>query len=96
MSRVGAENLKLFLQDLLDALIEKEMPQVVEDIRKVLRTIEESLTRLGQARPTVGHIRIFLTQVKTSFAQPASRSAFGVEESLDSDVPAPRLGDPTC
>uniref|UniRef100_L7IQ43 Interferon-induced GTP-binding protein Mx2 n=1 Tax=Pyricularia oryzae (strain P131) TaxID=1143193 RepID=L7IQ43_PYRO1 len=69
MSRVGAENLKLFLQDLLDAHIEKEMPQVVEDIRKVLRTTEESLTRLGQARPTVGHIRIFLTQVSTSFAQ---------------------------
>ncbi|KAI6608869.1 hypothetical protein MCOR14_012096 [Pyricularia oryzae] len=69
MSRIGAENLKLFLQDLLDAHIEKEMPQVVEDIRKVLRTTEESLTRLGQARPTVGHIRIFLTQVSTSFAQ---------------------------
>ncbi|KAI6292488.1 hypothetical protein MCOR33_009822 [Pyricularia grisea] len=69
ISRVGAENLKLFLQDLLDAHIEKEMPQVVENIRKVLRTIEESLTRLGQARPTVGHIRIFLTQVSTSFAQ---------------------------
>ncbi|TLD04383.1 uncharacterized protein PgNI_12228, partial [Pyricularia grisea] len=69
MSGVGAENLKLFLQDLLDAHIEKEMPQVVEDIRKVLRTTEESLTRLGQARPTVGHIRIFLTQVSTSFAQ---------------------------
>ncbi|KAH9427484.1 hypothetical protein MCOR02_012115 [Pyricularia oryzae] len=69
MSRIGAENLKLFLQDLLDAHIEKEMPQVVEDIRKVLRTTEESLTRFGQARPTVGHIRIFLTQVSTSFAQ---------------------------
>ncbi|EHA47155.1 dynamin GTPase [Pyricularia oryzae 70-15] len=69
MSRVGAENLKLFLQDLLDAHIEKEMPQVVEDIRKVLHTTEESLTRLGQARPTVGHIRIFLTQVSTSFVQ---------------------------
>lgn len=28
--------------------------------------------------------------------RPASRSAFGVDESLDSDAPAPRLGDPTC
>ncbi|TLS21024.1 uncharacterized protein PpBr36_10767 [Pyricularia pennisetigena] len=85
MSRVGAENLKLFLQDLLDSHIEKEMPKVIEDIKKVLHITEESLTRLGQARPTTGHIRIFLTQVSTSFSQL-------VQAALDGNYHGPYYG----
>lgn len=69
MSRVGVENLKVFLQELLDSHIEKELPKVIDDIKRHLRCTEEGLNRLGQDRPTVGHIRIFLTQVSTNFSQ---------------------------
>jgi GTPase SAR1 family protein len=69
MSRVGVETLKLFLQELLDTHIEKELPKVVDDIKMHLRHTEEGLDLLGQERPTVSHIRIFLTQVSTNFSQ---------------------------
>lgn len=66
---IKTENLKLFLQNLLDAHIEKKMPQVVKNIRNILRIIKENLTRFGQTRPIIGYIRIFLTQISTNFAQ---------------------------
>ncbi|QBZ53323.1 hypothetical protein PoMZ_08999 [Pyricularia oryzae] len=39
------------------------MPQVVKNIRKILRITKKSLTRFGQTRPTVGHIHSRLRAV---------------------------------
>ncbi|KAH7303290.1 putative dynamin GTPase [Stachybotrys elegans] len=61
MSRVGSEKMRYFLQGLLDAHIQRELPSVRDEIKKMLTTVEADLVSIGDARPTVGHIRTFLT-----------------------------------
>ncbi|SPJ90330.1 related to dynamin GTPase [Fusarium torulosum] len=65
--RIGAEKLRVFLQDLLDAHIERELPKVKEDIRKSLEASEKELHALGEPRSTVGHIRTFLIGLSLRF-----------------------------
>ncbi|KAK8008225.1 Interferon-induced GTP-binding protein Mx, partial [Apiospora marii] len=67
MSRVGVENLKLFLQDLLDRHIEKELPNVIEEIKHHLREAEASLALLGPERSTVSDIRFHVTKISMDY-----------------------------
>ncbi|XWX00434.1 hypothetical protein V2A60_008454 [Cordyceps javanica] len=69
MDRVGADKLRTFLQDLLDMHIERELPKVRYEIEKMLAAREEELRTLGSARPTVGHIRAFVTSLSMEFYQ---------------------------
>ncbi len=50
---MGIEKLKLSLQNLLDAHIEKELPKVREEVKSMIRSTEFSIARLPQERPTV-------------------------------------------
>ncbi|KAI3399279.1 hypothetical protein diail_7233 [Diaporthe ilicicola] len=65
--RVGIENLRTFLQNLLDAHIDRELPKVREEIKAKLATTEVELKALGDARTTTGHIRTFLTSLSMNF-----------------------------
>ncbi|CAG1959688.1 unnamed protein product [Fusarium graminearum] len=65
--RVGAEKLRVFLQDLLDAHIERELPKVKTDIKNGLLASETELQVLGEPHPTVGHIRTFLIGLSLQF-----------------------------
>jgi hypothetical protein len=66
-SRVGIDALKLFLQILLNQHIERELPKVVKEIKALLAQTEANLANLGDSRPTVSHIRMFLTQLSMKF-----------------------------
>lgn len=65
--RLGADNLRKFLQDLLDSHIEREMPKVRDEFVKTLNTFERELKSLGEARVTTDHIRLFLPNLSMQF-----------------------------
>ncbi|KAJ4194581.1 hypothetical protein NW759_016514 [Fusarium solani] len=75
--RIGAEKLRVFLQDLLDTHIERELPKVKEDIRKSLEASERELQALGEPRPTVGHIRAFMIGLSMRFTEIAQAALDG-------------------
>ncbi|ENH71810.1 Interferon-induced GTP-binding protein Mx2 [Fusarium oxysporum f. sp. cubense race 1] len=75
--RIGAEKLRIFLQELLDTHIEKELPKVKEDIRKSLEASERELQALGEPRPTVGHIRAYLIGLSMRFTEIARAALDG-------------------
>ncbi|KAL1845372.1 hypothetical protein Plec18170_009811 [Paecilomyces lecythidis] len=66
-SRIGIENLRSFLQDLLDRHIERELPKVRRDVRRLLNQVNEELVDLGPERSTAGQIRLYLTRISTEF-----------------------------
>jgi len=55
------------LQQLLDKHIERELPKVRDEIKRKLSSTEAELRSLGDARPTVGHIRSFVTDRSMTF-----------------------------
>jgi GTPase SAR1 family protein len=67
LSRVGIENLRVFLQELLDSHIERELPKVREELRELLERNCQDLAALGMERSTAGQIRIYLTQISADF-----------------------------
>ncbi|RKK88630.1 hypothetical protein BFJ71_g12906 [Fusarium oxysporum] len=75
--RIGAEKLRIFLQELLDTHIEKELPKVKEDIRKSLEASERELQALGEPRPTVGHIRAYMIGLSMRFTEIARAALDG-------------------
>ncbi|EJP61428.1 dynamin GTPase, putative [Beauveria bassiana ARSEF 2860] len=85
MSRVGVENLRRFLQDLLDTHIEKELPKVREEIKKKLVATETDLKSMGQARPTVGHIRSFMTSLSMRLYELIQAALDGSYHSVDAE-----------
>ena len=56
-----------FLQELLEQHIERELPKVRAEIKKLLLQTESEIAGLGDERPTVGHIRMFLTRLSMGF-----------------------------
>ena len=66
-SRVGIENFRVFLQDLLDSHIERELPKVRKELRELLERNSQDLAGLGMERNTAGQIRIYLTQISADF-----------------------------
>lgn len=72
--RIGAGNLRLFLQELLDSHIERELPKVLDEVKKILEKTQIELDSIGVGRPTLGHIRSYLTQLSMSFYE-LSRAA---------------------
>lgn len=67
MSRVGIDALRDYLQALLDQHIEKELPVVRTEIKALLHQTEQDLVLLGDERPTVTHMRAYLTRLSMRF-----------------------------
>ena len=66
-NRVGIVALRGFMQSLLDQHIDKELPKVREEIRKLVRKTEEDVLVLGDERPTIAHIRMFVSRLAMRF-----------------------------
>ncbi|KAJ6118957.1 Dynamin [Penicillium samsonianum] len=66
-SRVGVDKLRYFLEEILDRHIERELPKVREDIRRLLREKNEELDELGAERDSPNQIRMFLTKIGTNY-----------------------------
>ncbi|KAJ5210048.1 Dynamin [Penicillium cf. griseofulvum] len=76
-SRVGVENLRCFLQDFLDGHIERELPKVREDIRRLLREKNKELDELGAERDSPNQIRMFLTKIGTNYYNVIQAGVYG-------------------
>ncbi|KAM0517737.1 hypothetical protein ACHAPE_004711 [Trichoderma viride] len=85
MSRVGAEKLRVFLQDLLDIHIERELPKVRDEIKKLLTMKEAELKSMGDARPTVDLIRSFLTSLSMGFYELLQAALEGHYHRIDAE-----------
>lgn len=85
MDRVGAERLRVFLQQLLDSHIERELPKVRDEMKKKLSSTENELKSMGEARPTIGHIRSFLTNLSMRFYELLQAALEGNYHSIDAD-----------
>lgn len=66
-TRVGIDNLRNFLQQLLDTHIEHELPKVRKEVASLLRATEYELAQIGPERSSVSQIRMFLTHVSMEF-----------------------------
>ncbi|KZZ92844.1 Dynamin, GTPase domain protein [Moelleriella libera RCEF 2490] len=95
MDRVGAENLRQYLQTLLDAHIERELPNVRHEAKKVLAAKETELKLIGEERHSVAQIRSFLIGLGSRFYQLLQAASRGSYDSVDpeffSGQKAPRL-----
>ncbi|KAJ6132636.1 Dynamin [Penicillium samsonianum] len=67
LSRVGVDKLRCFLEEILDDHIERELPKVREDIRRLLREKNEELDELGTERKSPNQIRMFLTKIGANY-----------------------------
>ncbi|KDN69483.1 putative interferon-induced GTP-binding protein Mx2 [Colletotrichum sublineola] len=83
--RVGASQLKEYVQDLLYEHIEKEIPKVREEIKQKLVEVEGRLQRLGLERPTLHHVRSFLIEMSMRFHQLAQDSLNGHYLGVDAE-----------
>ncbi|KAK1725721.1 vacuolar sorting protein VPS1 [Colletotrichum acutatum] len=77
MSRVGIENLKVFLQELLDEHLEGELPKLKEEIRRKLDLFEKDLEDMGPERRSLGDIRSFMTNLSMRYYQLAQAALDG-------------------
>ncbi|GAO16255.1 uncharacterized protein UV8b_08230 [Ustilaginoidea virens] len=94
MDRVGIANLRAFLQKLLDTHIERELPNVRDEIKKALKDGTDQLKDLGDARSSIGHIRSFMTDISMKFCQLLQAALDGSYHSIDArffDNPDSRL-----
>ncbi|EGR44068.1 uncharacterized protein TRIREDRAFT_71103 [Trichoderma reesei QM6a] len=83
MDRVGIEKLRGYLQGLLDNHIERELPKVRDEIRKLLAEKDDELQSLGFARSSTDLIRTFLTSLSMKFYQLLQAALDGNYHSID-------------
>ncbi|KAJ0163639.1 Interferon-induced GTP-binding protein Mx2 [Colletotrichum tanaceti] len=83
MDRVGIENLKVFLQELLDEHLEREMPKLKVEIRRVLEAKEKELEAMGPERRSLGDIRTFMTNLSMRYYTLAQAALEGNYHSSD-------------
>ncbi|KAJ3945792.1 uncharacterized protein N0V96_004133 [Colletotrichum fioriniae] len=77
MSRVGIENLKVFLQELLDEHLEGELPKLKDEIRRKLDLFEKDLEDMGPERRSLADIRSFMTNLSMRYYQLAQAALDG-------------------
>lgn len=91
--RLGASNLRRFLQQLLDEHIERELPKVREEMRVLLGKVEGELSDLGHERPTSMHIRMFLSRFAMRFHTVTAAALRGDYHATDAPFFARPSGD---
>ncbi|KAK0886917.1 hypothetical protein LTR02_017711 [Friedmanniomyces endolithicus] len=75
--RVGIDKLRGALQALLDQHVEKELPNVREEIRAMIRSTEQDLLGLPKERPTLAHLRMFLSELAMQYHSLTSAALSG-------------------
>ncbi|TKA74100.1 hypothetical protein B0A55_11064 [Friedmanniomyces simplex] len=76
-TRVGIDKLQTSLQALLDRHIEKELPKVREEIKSTIRTSEQEMFSLPPERPTISHLRMFLSDLAMQYHSLATAALNG-------------------
>ncbi|USW56731.1 Putative dynamin stalk domain, P-loop containing nucleoside triphosphate hydrolase [Septoria linicola] len=62
-SRLGSLNLTRFLQTLLDHHVERELPKVREELRRLEKKTLARIEELGEARSTIAQMRMYLSRL---------------------------------
>ncbi|KAK0871017.1 hypothetical protein LTR87_013066 [Friedmanniomyces endolithicus] len=75
--RVGIDKLRGALQALLDQHVEKELPNVREELRAMIRSTEQELLGLPKERPTLAHLRMFLSELAMKYHSLTSAALSG-------------------
>ncbi|KAK3672639.1 hypothetical protein LTR78_007451 [Recurvomyces mirabilis] len=65
--RLGVQNLRAFLQELLERHIRKEIPKVRQELKRLERQTAEQLLMLGGPRKTTADLRIHLSRLAMKF-----------------------------
>jgi len=65
--RLGIDKLREFLQRLLSQHIEQELPKVRDEIRTMILSTETDLNALPVERPSVAHLRMYLSSLAMQF-----------------------------
>jgi len=66
-TRVGMNNLRLFLENMLDSHIERELPKVQQEVQRLIQRTNDEIIGLGIARSNAAQARVFLTQMSIEF-----------------------------
>lgn len=66
-SRVGVDKLRCFLEEILDTHIQRELPKVRDDIRRLFWEKNEELGRLRAERNSPNQIRMYLIKIATNY-----------------------------
>ena len=81
--RIGIVALRNYLQNLLDRHIEKELPKVRHDVRKLLDKTEADLATMGEERDSPSKMRMLLTRLAMTFYQLVSSTLNGTYDDID-------------
>lgn len=84
MSRVSIKALQTFVQALLEQHIDRELSKVRVEIKNLLLQTKSEIAGLGDERPTIEHLCMFLTQLSMGFhslAQAALDENYHIENS---------------
>lgn len=84
-SRAGVEGLQVFLQSLLEEHIERELPQVCDDIDALLRRVRSELNNLGDERATIKEQKNFLFKLSMDLRDVIQAGLNGSYHSTKSD-----------
>ncbi|KAJ5110792.1 Dynamin [Penicillium argentinense] len=93
-TRIGMNNLRSFLEELLDSHIERELPKVQQEVRHLLQRVDDEIINLGIERSNATQVRVFLTQISTEFYGIVKNGLEGNYDSWDGDFFA--TGPETC
>jgi len=75
--------LRFYLQTLLDKHIERELPKVRLEVKKLTEGVEMKIMAFGEERPTSGHRRMFLSRLAMQFHSLASCALNGTYHEAD-------------
>jgi hypothetical protein len=84
-TRLGISNLRSFLEDLLDSHIERELPKVQQEVRRLLQRINKDTDDFGIERSNAGQVRLFLTHISTEFNAIVKNGLEGNYDGRDGD-----------
>ena len=81
---MGVLSLRVYLESLLDKHIQRELPKVRTEIKDLIKTTRQCLALLGDERPSVGHMRLFLSRVAVRFHTLTTSALNGTYHEADS------------
>ncbi|KAL8646345.1 MAG: hypothetical protein Q9226_006899, partial [Calogaya cf. arnoldii] len=84
MDRVGILSLRSYLQTLLDQHVERELPEVQEEVKNLMKKTEMEIEALGDERQSIGHLRMFLSRIAMRFHGLTTSTLNGTYHEMDS------------
>ncbi|KAF3179721.1 hypothetical protein TWF788_007025 [Orbilia oligospora] len=81
-SRVGMPNLFKYLQEYLEQHIKRELPKVLDDIRRLLKDADKALRPLGPERHEVVDMRAYITDLSLKYRDICKYGIKGTYESF--------------